>query len=205
MADNGYKLTDKEKSVLKYIKSTIKSNGYAPSVRDICIAVGIKSTSTVHSYIKRLEEKGYISRVDGKSRAITVSGNETDDDPRTIRVPLLGQVRAGLPILAVENYEGYVDYPASMSGSSQLFALRVVGDSMIEAGILNGDIVIVESRRYAEDGEIVLALIEDSATVKYLFKEEGRIRLQPANSAMQPIYTDDLVILGKVIANFRFY
>ncbi|MBR6594491.1 MAG: transcriptional repressor LexA [Clostridia bacterium] len=205
MADNGYKLTDKEKAVLKFIKSTIKNNGFAPSVRDICIAVGIKSTSTVHSYIKRLEEKGYISRVDGKSRAITVSGGDNDDSPRTVRVPLLGQVRAGLPILAVENYEGYVDYPASMSGSSQLFALRVVGDSMIEAGILNGDIVIVESRRYAEDGEIVLALIEDSATVKYFYREEGRVRLQPANSTMQPIYTDNLVILGKVIANFRFY
>ncbi|MBE6678587.1 MAG: transcriptional repressor LexA [Ruminococcaceae bacterium] len=205
MADNGYKLTDKEKAVFKYIRSTIRNYGYAPSVRDICAAVGIKSTSTVHGYIKRLEEKGYINRVDGKSRAMTVSGGKSDEETRTVRVPLLGQVRAGLPILAVENYEGYVDYPASMSGSSQLFALRVVGDSMIEAGILNGDIVIVESRRYAEDGEIVLALIDDSATVKYFFREEGRARLQPANSNMQPIYTDDLTILGKVIANFRFY
>ncbi len=205
MADNGYKLTDKEKAVFKYIRSTIRNYGYAPSVRDICAAVGIKSTSTVHGYIKRLEEKGYINRVDGKSRAMTVSGSKSDEEARTVRVPLLGQVRAGLPILAVENYEGYVDYPASMSGSSQLFALRVVGDSMIEAGILNGDIVIVESRRYAEDGEIVLALIDDSATVKYFFREEGRARLQPANSTMQPIYTDDLTILGKVIANFRFY
>ncbi|MBQ3195780.1 MAG: transcriptional repressor LexA [Clostridia bacterium] len=205
MADNGFKLTDKEKAVFKYIRSTIRNYGYAPSVRDICAAVGIKSTSTVHGYIKRLEEKGYINRVDGKSRAMTVSGNKNDEEARTVRVPLLGQVRAGLPILAVENYEGYVDYPASMSGSSQLFALRVVGDSMIEAGILNGDIVIVESRRYAEDGEIVLALIEDSATVKYFYREDGRVRLQPANSNMQPIYAEDLTILGKVIANFRFY
>ncbi len=205
MADNGYKLTDKEKAVFKYIRSTIRNYGYAPSVRDICAAVGIKSTSTVHGYIKRLEEKGYINRVDGKSRAMTVSGTKGDEEARTVRVPLLGQVRAGLPILAVENYEGYVDYPASMSGSSQLFALRVVGDSMIEAGILNGDIVIVESRRYAEDGEIVLALIDDSATVKYFFREDGRVRLQPANSNMQPIYVEDLTIPGKVIANFRFY
>lgn len=205
MADNGYKLTDKEKHVFKYIRDTIRNNGYAPSVRDICAAVGIKSTSTVHTYIKRLEEKGFIDRVDGKSRAITVNGNNAGADPQTIRVPLIGQVRAGLPILAMENYEGYVDYPASMSGSSSLFALRVVGDSMIEAGILNGDIVIVESRRYAEDGEIVVALIDDSATVKYFFKEEGRVRLQPANSNMRPIYAEELIILGKVIANFRFY
>ncbi len=205
MSDNGFKLTDKEKAVFKYIRSTIRHHGYAPSVRDICSAVGIKSTSTVHSYVKRLEEKGYINRVDGKSRAMTVSGTTDEEESHTVRVPLIGQVRAGLPILAVENYEGYVDYPSSMSSSSQLFALRVVGDSMIEAGILNGDIVIVESRRYAEDGEIVLALIEDSATVKYFFREEGRVRLQPANSNMQPIYSDDLTILGKVIANFRFY
>ncbi len=205
MSDSGFKLSDKEKAVFKYIRSTIRSYGYAPSVRDICSAVGIKSTSTVHSYIKKLEEKGYINRVDGKSRAMTVSGTKNDDEAKTVRVPLLGQVRAGVPILAVENYEGYVDYPASMSGSTQLFALRVVGDSMIEAGILNGDIVIVESRRYAEDGEIVLALIDDSATVKYFFREEGRVRLQPANSNMHPIYTSDLTILGKVIANFRFY
>lgn len=205
MGDKGFQLSDKEKAVFKYIRSNIRNHGYAPSVRDICSATGIKSTSTVHSYIKQLETKGYISRVDGKSRAITISGNKNDEEAKTVRVPLIGQVRAGLPILAVENYEGYVDYPASMSGASQLFALRVVGDSMIEAGILNGDIVIVESRRYAEDGEIVLALIDDSATVKYFFKEEKQIRLQPANSNMSPIYTNDLTILGKVIANFRFY
>lgn len=205
MADKGFELTDKEKAVFKYIRSTIRNHGYAPSVRDICSAIGIKSTSTVHSYIKQLEDKGYITRADGKSRAIKINGNTGIDEARTVRVPLIGQVRAGLPILAVENYEGYVDYPASMSGSSQLFALRVVGDSMIEAGILDGDIVIVESKRYAEDGEIVLALIDDSATVKYFYKEEKRIRLQPANSNMVPIYTDDLTILGKVIANFRFY
>lgn len=206
MNDNGIKLTDKEKAVYKYIRSTIRTNGYAPSVRDICNAVGIKSTSTVHTYIKRLEEKGYIGRVDGKSRAITVNADDAEKaDPRTVRVPLIGQVRAGLPILAVENYEGYVDYPASMSSSDSLFALRVVGDSMIEAGILDGDIVIVESRRYADNGEIILALIDDSATVKYFYREDGRFRLQPANSNMRPIYTDELTILGKVIANFRFY
>ncbi|MBR6796809.1 MAG: transcriptional repressor LexA [Clostridia bacterium] len=200
-------LSEREKSVYKFIKSNIQNQGYAPSVRDVCAALGIKSTSTVHQYIKRLEEKGLIHKEDGKSRALRLDDSETSSaEPKTLRVPLIGQVRAGLPVLAVENYEGYVDYPASMSGANDvLFALRVVGDSMIEAGILDGDIVIVESRRYAENGEIVLALIDDSATVKRFFKEDGHIRLQPANSSMEPIIVRDVTILGKVIANFRFY
>lgn len=200
-------LSEREKSVYKFIKSNIQNQGYAPSVRDVCAALGIKSTSTVHQYIKRLEEKGLIHKEDGKSRALRLDDSETSSaEPKTLRVPLIGQVRAGLPVLAVENYEGYVDYPASMSGANDvLFALRVVGDSMIEAGILDGDIVIVESRRYAENGEIVLALIDDSATVKRFFKEDGHIRLQPANSSMEPIIVRDVTVLGKVIANFRFY
>lgn len=200
-------LSEREKSVYKFIKSNIQNQGYAPSVRDICAALGIKSTSTVHQYIKRLEDKGLIHKEDGKSRALRLDDSETSSaEPKNLRVPLIGQVRAGLPVLAVENYEGYVDYPASMSGANDvLFALRVVGDSMIEAGILDGDIVIVESRRYAENGEIVLALIDDSATVKRFFKEDGYIRLQPANSSMEPILVRDVTILGKVIANFRFY
>lgn len=205
MADNYTKLTEKEKAVFKYIRSTIKADGYAPSVRDICTACGIRSTSTVHLYLKRLEEKGYIDRKDGKSRALTIVNHNMQEEPKTVRVPLLGQVRAGLPISAVENYEGYVDYPASMAGGKALFALRVVGESMIEAGIMDGDIVIVESRRYADNGEIVLALIDDSATVKYFYREPDIIRLQPANATMQPIYVEDVTILGKVIANFRFY
>ena len=205
MAGNYNKLTDKEKEVYKYIKEAIRVEGYAPSVRDICEAVGIKSTSTVHLYIKRLEEKGYIDRRDGKSRAITLKSKDAAEQPRTVRVPLIGQVRAGMPVLAVENYEGYVDYPASMAGTDSIFALRVIGQSMIDAGILDGDIVIVENRRYADDGEIVVALIDDSATVKYFYRDNGRIRLQPANSTMDPIYANDVIILGKVIANFRFY
>lgn len=202
-----HSLNEREQSVYKYIKSTIQNLGYAPSVRDICAALGIKSTSTVHQYIKRLEEKGLIHKADGKSRALKLDDlDASSSEPRTLRVPLIGQVRAGLPVLAVENYEGYVDYPASMSSTNDgLFALRVIGESMIEAGILDGDIVIVESRRYAENGEIVLALIDDSATVKRFFKEDGYIRLQPANSSMAPIIVRDVIILGKVIANFRFY
>jgi len=200
------KLTEKEKAVYKFIRGAIQSEGYAPAVRDICAALGMKSTSTVHMYIKRLEEKGYICRQEGKSRTLTVSERTVKDEPRTLRVPLIGNVRAGAPVLAVENYEGYVDYPASMATAGEaLFALRVIGESMIEAGIFDGDIVIVESRRYAHNGEIVLALIDDSATVKYFFKEENRIRLQPANAEMKPIYVSEVTILGKVIANFRFY
>ncbi len=205
MAGNYGKLSDKEKEIYKYIREAIRTEGYAPSVRDICEALGIKSTSTVHMYIKRLEEKGYIDRCDGKSRAITVKDDSVTEGARTVRVPLLGQVRAGMPVLAVENYDGYVDYPASMTSSDAIFALRVIGQSMIEAGIFDGDIVIVENRRYAEDGEIVVAMIDDSATVKYFYRDNGRIRLQPANSTMEPIYSNDVVILGKVIANFRFY
>lgn len=205
MASNYGKLSDREKEIYKFIREAIRTEGYAPSVRDVCEALGIKSTSTVHMYIKRLEEKGYIDRRDGKSRAITVKDDVSTEQARTMRVPLIGQVRAGMPVLAVENYDGYVDYPASMASSDAIFALRVIGQSMIEAGIFDGDIVIVENRRYAEDGEIVVALIDDSATVKYFYRDNGRIRLQPANSSMEPIYTNDVVILGKVIANFRFY
>lgn len=199
-------LTQKEKAVYEYISECVDYNGYAPSVRDICAAVGIKSTSSVHGYIRRLETKGYIRKSSGKSRALTIENEKRDEHGRMERVPILGKVTAGEPILAVENYEGYVDFPASMArGKSNLFALRVMGESMIEAGILDGDIVVVESKRYADDGEIVVAMIEDEATVKKFYHENDRIRLQPANHTMAPIYSRDVVILGKVIANFRFY
>ncbi len=199
-------LTQKEKEIYQYITECLEKNGYAPSVRDICGAIGIKSTSSVHEYLRRLETKGYIKKSSGKSRALSIDGDKRADSVRMERVPILGRVTAGQPILAVENYEGYVDFPSSMArGKANLFALRVMGESMIEAGILDGDIVVVESKRYPDDGEIVVAMIDDEATVKRFFRESDKIRLQPANHTMQPIYSREVTILGKVIANFRFY
>ncbi|MBO5870487.1 MAG: transcriptional repressor LexA [Clostridia bacterium] len=199
-------LTQKEKDIYEYISECLEDNGFAPSVRDICAAVGIKSTSSVHEYLRRLESKGYIRKSSGKSRALCVENNNGNEISKMKRVPILGRVTAGQPILAVENYEGYVDFPVTMArGKANLFALRVMGESMIEAGILDGDIVVVESRQYADDGEIVVAMIEDEATVKRFYRDDGKIRLQPANQTMQPIYAREVTVLGKVIANFRFY
>lgn len=199
-------LTPKEKAIYEYISECLSENGYAPTVRDICVSVGIKSTSTVHGYLRKLESKGYISKCSGKSRALKIENGQAPETGKMCKVPILGRVRAGQPILAIENYDGYVDFPSSMArGKANLFALRVIGESMIEAGILDGDIVVVESRRYADDGEIVVAMIDDEATVKRFYRDNGRIRLQPANHTMKPIYSRDVTVLGKVIANFRFY
>ena len=199
-------LTQKEKRIYEYIESTIENEGYAPTVRDICAALGIKSTSTAHLYLRRLDEKGYIKKYDGKSRAVSLERSKFGDKEKALRVPLLGKVTAGMPITAVQNYEGYVDFPVSMArNSSNLFALRVYGESMKDAGILDGDIVVVEGRQYADNGEIVVAMIDDEATVKRFYREKDRVRLQPENSAMKPIYSKDVMVLGKVIANFRFY
>ena len=199
-------LTQKEKDIYDYINYCIEKNGYAPSVRDICSAVGIKSTSSVHEYLRRLETKVYIKKSSGKSRALSLESGVASESSKMKKVPILGKVTAGQPILAVENYEGFVDFPVTMArGKANLFALRVMGESMIEAGILDGDIVVVESKRYADDDEIVVAMIDDEATVKRFYKDNGRIRLQPANHTMEPIYTKEVTVLGKVIANFRFY
>ncbi|MBR5263293.1 MAG: transcriptional repressor LexA [Clostridia bacterium] len=199
-------LNEKELEILRFVKDCIERDGYAPAVRDICHALGIRSTSTVHGYLHRLNEKGYLQLASRKSRALRLESNGEEGGEQTRRVPILGRVTAGAPILAIENYDGYVDFPTVMTrGRSNLFALRVMGESMIEAGILNGDIVIVESMQHADDGDIVVAMIEDEATVKRFFRDNGRIRLQPANSAMKPIYAPEVTVLGKVIANFRFY
>lgn len=195
-------LTDRERSVYEYIKESFVNRGYAPSVRDIRDALGFKSTSTVHMYLTRLSDMGLITREGGKSRAIHM-----DSVAAANQVPLVGRVTAGKPILAQEDLQGYISFCASSVGcrTENLFALNVKGESMIEAGILDGDVVIVDKRSYAENGEIVVALIGDEATVKTFYKEEGHYRLQPENKSMQPIIADEVIILGKVVASLRFY
>ncbi|MGN1094841.1 MAG: transcriptional repressor LexA [Eubacteriales bacterium] len=197
-------LTRREKEIYDYICKTIEENGYSPSVRDIRDSLGIKSTSTVHAYIGRLEEKGYVRKEDGKSRTITL-GDDSASKSKT-RVPILGQVAAGLPILAEQNIEGYIDFsPNEKRMTGELFALRVKGESMIDAGIMNGDYVIVCRTSYVENGDIAVAMINDEATVKTFYRESGYFRLQPENKTMKPIITKELYILGKVIASVRYY
>ena len=195
-------LTPRERSVYEYIKNSLTDNGYAPSVRDIRDALGFKSTSTVHMYLTRLDEKGFINRDGGKSRAIYMDGISASN-----QVPLVGKVTAGKPILAEEDFDGYISFCASSVGCrpENLFALNVKGESMIEAGILDGDVVIVDKRTYAENGEIVVALIGDEATVKTFYKEDGHYRLQPENKTMEPIIVENVMILGKVVASVRMY
>lgn len=196
-------LTDKERKMLDYITESIKAEGYSPTVRDIREALGIKSTATVHAYLSKLEEKGYIQKQTGKSRTLRIEEELTP--PSAMQVPLVGRVTAGMPILAVENFDGYVDFTDGKYSKEELFALKVTGSSMIEAGILDGDIVIVRQQSVAENGEMVVALVDDSATVKTFYKENGHFRLQPENSAMEPIIVDSLSILGKVVASIRYY
>lgn len=195
-------LTPRERSVYEYIKSSLTDNGYAPSVRDIRDALGFKSTSTVHMYLTRLSDKGLIVRDEGKSRAIHMEGAGASN-----QVPLVGKVTAGKPILAQEDFDGYISFCAASVGcrADNLFALNVKGESMIEAGILDGDVVIVDKRSYAENGEIVVALIGDEATVKTFYKEAGHYRLQPENKIMKPIIVESVSILGKVVASLRLY
>lgn len=199
-------LTDREREIYNYILNAIKNEGYSPSVRDICNALNMKSTSTVHTYLERLERKGMIQKESGKSRTLRIE-NEGIHSSSTVRVPILGKVAAGMPILAVENYEGYIDFPRPSSNvtSNDMFALRIQGDSMIEAGIFDGDLIVVEKRTTAEDGDIIVALVDDEATVKTFYREADCFRLQPENRAMEPIYVRELLVLGKVVASMRFY
>lgn len=195
-------LNDKEQKVLEYIKKQIKDTGYPPSVREICAALGFKSTSSAHQYIWRLAEKGYIDKGDLKTRAIRVVGAES-----TISVPIVGKVAAGEPILATENIEDYMSIGESFFSKDSLkndnFILKVQGESMIEAGINDGDYIIVSKQSTARNGQIVVAMIDGDATVKTFYKENGYIRLQPENSTMDPIIVKDCQIVGKVIGLFR--
>lgn len=195
-------LNAQEQRVLEYIKKQIKETGYPPSVREICAALGFKSTSSAHQYIWRLAEKGYIDKGDLKTRAIRVVGTES-----TISVPIVGKVAAGEPILATENIEDYISIGESFFSKDSLkndnFILKVQGESMIEAGINDGDYIIVSKQDTARNGQIVVAMIDGEATVKTFYKEKDYIRLQPANSAMEPIIVKDCQIIGKVIGLFR--
>lgn len=203
------KVTDKQLRVLNYVKEQIKKDGYAPSVRDICKALDLKSTSTVHGYLVRLQKKGLIQKASLKPRTITIPGEEAVEEKsfytskEMVDVPIVGRVAAGAPILAVENVEDTFPLPVDFVGNSETFMLRVHGDSMIEAGILNGDLVLVKKQNTANNGDIIVALIEDEATVKTFYKEKGFIRLQPQNSFMQPILVPTCTILGKVAGVFR--
>ena len=192
--------SEKKMQILDFIRREIDDKGYPPSVRKICLAVGLKSTSTVHAHLNRLEEEGYIRRDATKPRALELT------DTATVRgrsVPLVGRVTAGMPILAQQNIEEYYMLPQNLVGGDEVFILSVQGESMIEAGILDGDFVIVRRQSHAENGDIVVAMIDDEATVKRIFYEKTRVRLQPENSAMQPIYARDVTVLGRVIALFR--
>ena len=200
------KISDKQREILEYIKQEILNRGYPPAVREICEAVDLKSTSSVHSHLETLEKNGYIRRDPTKPRAIEIIDDNFNLTRReVVNVPLVGRVAAGEPILAVENVENYFPIPIEFMPNAESFMLKVKGESMINAGILDGDSVLVEKRSDAHNGEIVVALVDDSATVKTFYKENGYIRLQPENHTMDPIIVDNCEILGKVFGVFRFF
>ena len=199
------RITQKQSEILEYIKSQILNKGYPPSVRDICSAVNLKSTSSVHAHLESLEKNGYIRRDPTKPRTIEIIDDNFNLTRREmVNVPVLGQVAAGEPILAVDNITGYFPIPSEFMPNEETFILTVKGDSMINIGIYNGDQIVVEKCNTAENGEIIVALIDDSATVKRFYKENGHIRLQPENDFMDPIIVDDCMIVGKVIGLMRW-
>lgn len=200
------KISDRQREILEYIKEEILKKGYPPSVRDICDAVHLKSTSSVHSHLETLEKNGYIRRDPSKPRAIEI----VDDDFQLLRrevvnVPLVGRVAAGEPLLAVENIEDYFPIPAEYMPNMETFMLKVKGESMVNVGIFDGDRILVQKQPTAENGDIVVALVDDSATVKTFYKEDGYYRLQPENDNMDPILVDHVEILGKVFGVFRLF
>ena len=207
-------LNKREKTILKFIEKQIMTDGYPPSVREIGQAVGLSSTATVHGYLERLEKKGYIKKKDKKGRTLRILKGSTGETKKTsskdfytqkelVEVPVVGKITAGMPILAVENVTDTFPIPIDFVGNSDCFMLTVRGESMIEAGILDGDYILVKKQNNANNGEIVVALIEDEATVKTFYKEKDHIRLQPENSTMDPIIVPTCEILGKVAGVFR--
>ncbi len=200
------KITAKQQEILDYIKDEILKRGYPPTVREICETVHLKSTSSVHSHLETLEKNGYIRRDPTKPRAIEIC----DDSFQMVRtemvsIPIVGQVAAGQPILAQENIEDYFPIPADVVPRGESFILKVKGNSMVNAGILSGDHIFVNCCNTASNGDMVVALLDDSATVKTYYKENGHIRLQPENDSMEPIIVDDCQIMGKVFGVFRLY
>ena len=208
-------LNKREKAILKFIEKSQETHGYAPSVREIGKAVGLSSTATVHTYLARLQKEGFIRKEDNKGRTLKLLKNGDGEniaekakkefyaERELVDVPLVGKITAGAPILAVENITDTFPIPLDFVGNSDSFMLTVRGESMIEAGILNGDYILVRKQNSASNGQIVVALIDDEATVKTFYKEKGHVRLQPENSTMDPIIVPDCKILGKVIGVFR--
>lgn len=199
------KISSKQREILEYIKQEILNKGYPPAVREICEAVHLKSTSSVHSHLETLEKNGYIRRDPTKPRAIEIIDDNFNLTRReVVNVPIIGQVAAGQPLLAVENIENYFPIPTEFMPNAETFMLKVKGDSMINAGIFNGDKILVQKQSDAQNGDIVVALVDDSTTVKTFYKEDGHFRLQPENDTMDPIIVNECSILGKVFGIMRF-
>ncbi|MEF9997467.1 MAG: transcriptional repressor LexA [Lachnospiraceae bacterium] len=199
------KISKKQLEILTYIKEQLLDKGYPPAVREICEAVNLKSTSSVHSHLETLEKNGYIRRDPAKPRAIEIIDDTFNLTRReTVNVPIIGRVAAGEPLLAQENIENYFTIPMEFMPNNETYMLKVQGESMMNIGILDGDYILVEKQQTARNGDIVVALVEDSATVKTFYKEEGVYRLQPENDNMDPIIVNSVEILGKVIGVFRF-
>lgn len=200
------KITTKQREILEYIKNEILNKGYPPAVREICEAVHLKSTSSVHAHLESLEKNGYIRRDPTKPRAIEIIDDNFNLTRReVVNVPMIGSVAAGQPILAVENIESYFPIPSEMIPNQNSFMLKVKGSSMINVGIYDGDQVLVQQQQTAQNGDIIVALVDDSATVKTFYKEADHIRLQPENDNMEPIIVPDCIILGKVFGVFRLF
>lgn len=200
------KISAKQSEILEFIKQEILHRGYPPAVREICEAVGLKSTSSVHSHLETLEKNGYIRRDPTKPRAIEIIDDEFNMTRReTVNVPIVGTVAAGTPILATENIEGYFPMPVENMPNQQSFILKVKGDSMINAGIFDGDQIFVKQQSTARNGDMVVALVDDSSTVKTFYKEDGYYRLQPENDSMDPIIVKEVEILGKVFGVMRLF
>lgn len=200
-------LSQKQIEILLYIKSEIQRQGYPPAVREICKGVGLKSTSTVHGHLEKLESKGYIRKDPTKPRAIEILDQNNEEDilsvKKTVDIPIMGKVTAGAPVLAVENIEDTMPIPYDLVKDKEVFILNVSGDSMINAGILDGDKVLVKKQDIAENGDIVVALLGEEATLKRFFREKDHVRLQPENDFMDPIITTNISIIGKVIGVYR--